>query len=93
MDSEGDDEEDESDGDESGDDDDDVVNDVDLADDVNSDQCAICLMEFTDQLLGVPDSCEHVFCSVCLQEWSKVTKEVKIFHRLFLFDPCMLKYE
>jgi len=27
---------------------------------------------FRDQDVGTPESCDHVFCLECLQEWSKV---------------------
>ena len=29
-------------------------------------------MEFTDQKVGVPNMCTHVFCLACIQEWAKV---------------------
>ncbi|XP_075975646.1 uncharacterized protein LOC142976245 isoform X2 [Anticarsia gemmatalis] len=37
----------------------------------NSDKCSICLMRFTDQQVGTPQSCEHIFCLDCITEWSK----------------------
>uniref|UniRef100_T2M3K5 PHD and RING finger domain-containing protein 1 n=1 Tax=Hydra vulgaris TaxID=6087 RepID=T2M3K5_HYDVU len=47
-------------------------------DDNNSDDleesdglCPICLSEFTNQMVGVPKTCNHVFCLECLQEWAK----------------------
>lgn len=37
----------------------------------NSEKCSICLMRFTDQEVGTPQSCEHIFCLDCITEWSK----------------------
>ncbi|GBP47255.1 PHD and RING finger domain-containing protein 1 [Eumeta japonica] len=37
----------------------------------NSDKCSICLMRFTNQEVGTPQNCEHVFCVDCITEWSK----------------------
>ena len=34
--------------------------------------CSICLIEFTDQLVGQPENCNHLFCLDCIKEWSKV---------------------
>jgi len=33
--------------------------------------CPICLIEFTDQLVGQPENCQHLFCLDCIKEWSK----------------------
>ena len=59
--------------DETDDSEDNPGDDITLTDDVTNDQCAICLMEFTDQKVGVPNNCTHVFCLVCIQEWAKVS--------------------
>ncbi|XP_063621933.1 PHD and RING finger domain-containing protein 1 [Cydia splendana] len=37
----------------------------------NSDKCSICLMRFTEQEVGTPANCEHIFCLDCITEWSK----------------------
>lgn len=37
----------------------------------NSDKCSICLMRFTEQEVGTPQNCEHIFCLDCIMEWSK----------------------
>ncbi|KAJ8716394.1 hypothetical protein PYW07_003021 [Mythimna separata] len=37
----------------------------------NSEKCSICLLRFTDQEVGTPQSCEHIFCLDCITEWSK----------------------
>ncbi|CAG9788002.1 unnamed protein product [Diatraea saccharalis] len=37
----------------------------------NSDKCSICLMRFTEQEIGTPQSCEHIFCLDCIMEWAK----------------------
>ena len=34
--------------------------------------CPICLLQFTDQLIGQPENCRHLFCLDCIKEWSKV---------------------
>ncbi|CAH1991650.1 unnamed protein product [Acanthoscelides obtectus] len=36
-----------------------------------SDKCPICLLRFKNQEVGTPESCDHMFCLECLQEWSK----------------------
>ena len=41
-------------------------------------------MEFTDQKVGVPNNCTHVFCLVCLQEWAKVSIELVLFDNVYL---------
>ncbi|CAH0683401.1 unnamed protein product [Spodoptera exigua] len=37
----------------------------------NSDKCSICLMRFTNQEVGTPQNCEHIFCLDCITEWSR----------------------
>lgn len=41
------------------------------SDSANSERCPICLRTLNTQLIGTPDSCEHVFCAECLTEWSQ----------------------
>ncbi|XP_032222510.1 PHD and RING finger domain-containing protein 1 isoform X3 [Nematostella vectensis] len=58
------------------DDDDDEVPDVNISDNddatmSNSAQCPVCLMSLSEQKLGTPNSCMHVFCLECILEWSK----------------------
>ncbi|VEN39205.1 unnamed protein product [Callosobruchus maculatus] len=36
-----------------------------------ADRCPICLLRFKNQEVGTPESCDHMFCLECLQEWSK----------------------
>jgi PHD and RING finger domain-containing protein 1 len=80
----------ESDGeDESDDSEDDPDDDLKLTDDTNKDQCAICLMEFTDQKVGIPNNCTHVFCLVCIQEWAKVSTSHFSF---FYFPVCAFSH-
>lgn len=62
-----------SDDDESDESEDNSCDDGTITDDINNDQCAVCLMEFTDQKVGIPNNCTHVFCLVCIQEWAKVS--------------------
>ncbi|KAJ8961793.1 hypothetical protein NQ318_021395 [Aromia moschata] len=39
--------------------------------DGQSEKCPICLLSFKTQEIGTPESCDHVFCLECIQEWSK----------------------
>ncbi|KAJ8956760.1 hypothetical protein NQ314_006634 [Rhamnusium bicolor] len=39
--------------------------------DGQSEKCPICLLSFKSQEIGVPESCDHMFCLECIQEWSK----------------------
>ncbi|RZB40898.1 PHD and RING finger domain-containing protein 1 [Asbolus verrucosus] len=39
--------------------------------DGQSEKCPICLISLTTQEIGTPESCDHVFCVECIQEWSK----------------------
>ncbi|XP_046861318.1 PHD and RING finger domain-containing protein 1-like [Xenia sp. Carnegie-2017] len=59
-----------------------------ISDDENTQehQCAICLLNFNSQVLGVPNSCQHVFCLLCIQEWAKNINtcpvDRKVFHKI-----------
>ena len=51
----------------------------------DSPSCPICLSLFeNNQLISTPDSCKHMFCVECLQEWSKVSVKLLSF-LLFCF--------
>lgn len=39
--------------------------------DGSSEKCPICLLRFSNQEVGTPESCDHIFCAECLQQWSK----------------------
>lgn len=39
--------------------------------DGQSDKCPICLLSFKSQEIGTPETCDHMFCLECIQEWSK----------------------
>jgi PHD and RING finger domain-containing protein 1 len=39
--------------------------------DGQSEKCPICLISFSNQEIGTPESCDHMFCVECIQEWSK----------------------
>ncbi|KAK3923081.1 PHD and RING finger domain-containing protein 1 [Frankliniella fusca] len=39
--------------------------------DGTSETCPICLLRFRNQAVGTPESCDHVFCAECLEQWSK----------------------
>lgn len=35
-------------------------------------QCVICWENLVDQVIGIPEHCQHVFCFQCLSNWSQV---------------------
>ena len=35
-----------------------------------SEACTICLHKFSEQEVGLPSSCSHVFCADCIIEWT-----------------------
>lgn len=39
--------------------------------DESCEKCAICLRSIINQEVGSPEGCDHLFCSVCIIEWSK----------------------
>ncbi|KAJ8976329.1 hypothetical protein NQ317_010096 [Molorchus minor] len=39
--------------------------------DGQSEKCPICLRTFRLQEIGTPETCDHMFCLECIQEWSK----------------------
>lgn len=60
------------------------------ADSADVEKCPICLLAFTvDKEIGKPAVCDHIFCFLCIHEWSKVTttcpidrkdfKEIRVF--------------
>lgn len=57
--------------------------DSSLSSDGNSDKCPICLFSFTEQEIGVPDVCEHEFCGLCIEEWSKTVTTCPIDRKIF----------
>eukprot|EP00111_Clytia_hemisphaerica_P006394 TCONS_00018575-protein len=60
--------------DEEDEDDDDNDNDNDeeeSKENEENDLCPICLGEFEDQMIGIPESCKHTFCADCIEEWTK----------------------
>ena len=48
-----------------------TVSDDDSGDE-DAERCAVCLSRFKGQDVGTPESCDHVFCLECIQEWSRV---------------------
>ena len=40
----------------------------------DNDLCPICLGDFEDQMIGIPESCKHIFCADCIEEWTKVSR-------------------
>jgi hypothetical protein len=51
----------------------------------DSDECPLCSATFTTQEVGTPDTCDHIFCVACLQEWSKNESTCPVDHRKFSF--------
>ncbi|UJR26601.1 hypothetical protein I4U23_007921 [Adineta vaga] len=53
----------------------------------STEQCAICMENFTKQEVGIPENCEHTFCLACIIEWAKKNNSCpidrKIFRRIF----------
>ncbi|GIY74225.1 PHD and RING finger domain-containing protein 1 [Caerostris darwini] len=43
----------------------------DLSDNEQTEKCAICLSKFLGQDIATPETCDHVFCLGCLQQWAK----------------------
>lgn len=46
------------------------ASDSDLSD-AQAERCAVCLNRFLGQEVGTPESCDHIFCLDCIQEWAK----------------------
>jgi hypothetical protein len=40
--------------------------------DGDSEKCPICLATLTAQEVGTPNTCDHFFCTGCLEEWSAI---------------------
>lgn len=50
----------------------------------SAEKCPICLLAFTsDQEIGKPAVCEHIFCFPCIHEWSKVVQTCPIDRKEF----------
>ncbi|KFM80629.1 PHD and RING finger domain-containing protein 1, partial [Stegodyphus mimosarum] len=43
----------------------------DFSDGEQAEKCAICLNKFHGQDIATPETCDHMFCLDCLQEWAK----------------------
>jgi PHD and RING finger domain-containing protein 1 len=44
---------------------------VDSNNDGDSVKCPVCSVTFTTREVGTPDTCAHIFCAACLQEWTR----------------------
>jgi hypothetical protein len=51
--------------------------------DGDSEKCPICLNTLETQEVGKPDSCDHLFCMSCLEEWSAKTNTCPIDRQVF----------
>jgi hypothetical protein len=49
----------------------------------DSDKCPICLVTLSEQEVGTPDSCDHIFCVRCLKEWSKSVNTCPVDRQVF----------
>lgn len=56
------------------------------------DKCPICLFTFTNQEVGSPETCDHKFCAICIEEWSKNVSTCPIDRKEFLKIICMQDY-
>jgi PHD and RING finger domain-containing protein 1 len=48
-------------------------------------ECPICLAEFTTQDVGTTDTCDHVFCAGCIEEWSNYVTTCPVDRQAFSF--------
>jgi hypothetical protein len=58
---------------------------VDNGNDGDSEKCPVCLENFTTQVVGIPDICDHTFCASCLHEWSKNENNCPVDRQKFNF--------
>jgi PHD and RING finger domain-containing protein 1 len=50
----------------------------------DEEKCPICLLSFTsEQEIGKPTLCDHIFCFPCIQEWSRVVQTCPIDRKEF----------
>lgn len=49
----------------------DDLSDSSSSGDETCEKCAICLRLIKSQEVGSPEGCDHLFCAVCITEWSK----------------------
>lgn len=56
------------------------------------DKCPICLFTFTTQEVGKPENCDHKFCAICIEEWSKNVSTCPIDRKEFLKIICLQDY-
>jgi PHD and RING finger domain-containing protein 1 len=47
--------------------------------------CPICLANFPVQEIGTPDTCDHIFCAKCIEEWSHKLNRCPIDRLVFKF--------
>lgn len=56
----------------------------------DTETCPICLNRLRDQDVGTPESCDHVFCLDCIQEWAKVRNmEDEWQNKAFFSSSCL----
>lgn len=51
----------------------DDLSDSSSSGDETCEKCAICLRLIKSQEVGSPEGCDHLFCAVCIIEWSKTS--------------------
>lgn len=71
-DEDGEEDDDDEEGDSSDEDSGEETEDYEFEEDGDTETCPICLDRLRDQDVGTPESCDHVFCLDCIQEWAKV---------------------
>lgn len=61
--------------------------------DNESEKCPICFDKFRLQEVGCPESCDHSFCAVCIQEWAKNSNTCPVDRKLFNSITIRTRYQ
>jgi PHD and RING finger domain-containing protein 1 len=51
--------------------------------DGDSEKCPICLITLAAQEVGKPDTCDHLFCIGCIEEWAAKTNTCPVDRQVF----------
>lgn len=60
---------------------------------MTSDTCAICLTNFTNEEVAIPQTCNHAFCKDCLESWTKKNKSCPIDRKYFYSKSIVPNYK